>query len=184
MSMAIYTLCLHPLLLDLEHRLPGVCIDRRSKPVSVVAYADDVTIFLSTVSDISVVEEAIHQFEMVSGARLNPQKSRALAIGSWSAPENPMGINYHPTIRILGIQFWSTLRQSTNATWSHLTGQVRLHAKESYQRDLCIAHRLTYVHAYLLARIWYVAQVLPAPRNTHTKDHICHNLLHMERYHL
>jgi hypothetical protein len=75
-----------------------------------------------------------------------------------------MGIKYHPNIRLLGIQFWSTLRQSTNATWSHLTGQVCLYAKESYQRDLCIAHRITYVHAYLIARLWYVAQVLPAPR--------------------
>jgi hypothetical protein len=89
LSMALYNLCLHPLLLDLECRLPGLCIDRRSKPVSVVAYADDVTIFLMTVADISIVEEAIRRFEKASGAKLNPQKSRALAIGSWSAKDTP-----------------------------------------------------------------------------------------------
>jgi hypothetical protein len=75
-----------------------------------------------------------------------------------------MGINYHPNIRILGCKIWSTIRQSANATWSYLTGQVRLYTKKSYQRELCIAHRIAYVHAYLLARIWYVPQVLPAPR--------------------
>ena len=42
LSMALYTLALHPLLTDLEHRLPGVSIGRSSRSVSVVAYADDV----------------------------------------------------------------------------------------------------------------------------------------------
>ena len=164
LSMALYTLALHPLLADLERRLPGVRLGRGSRPVSVVAYADDVTVFLTSVSDISAVEDAIRRFEKASGARLNPRKSRALAIGRWSAPDNPLGIAYHPTAKILGFQFWSTVRQSVNATWSQLTGQVRSLARESYPRDLCLAHRITYVHAYLLARIWYVAQVLPAPR--------------------
>jgi hypothetical protein len=54
---------------------------RGSRPVSVVAYADDVTVFLTSVSDVSTVEDAIRQFEKASGARLNQHKSRALAIG-------------------------------------------------------------------------------------------------------
>jgi hypothetical protein len=164
LSMALYTLCLHPFLTDLEHRLPGVPLGRGSRPVSIVAYTDDVTVFLTSVSDVSTVEDAIRQFEKASGTRLNPHKSRALANGRWSVPDNPLGIAYHPTARILGFQFWSTIRQSVNATWSYLTGHVRSHAKDSYPRDLCLAHRITYVHVYLLARIWYVAQVLPAPR--------------------
>ena len=56
LSMALYTLALHPLLTDLEHRLPGVRIGRSSRSVSVVAYADDVTVFLTSISDISAVE--------------------------------------------------------------------------------------------------------------------------------
>jgi len=79
-------------------------------------------------------------------------------------PWQPLGIAYHPNAQILGFQFWSTVRQLVNATRSHLTGQVRSLTKESYPRDLCLAHRITYVHVYILARIWYVAQVLPAPR--------------------
>ena len=137
---------------------------RDSRPVSVVACADDVMVFLTSASDIPSVEDAIYQFEKASGARLNPHKSRALAIGKWSTPDNPLGIAYHPHTRILGFQFWSTICQSVSATWSYITGQVRFLGKDSYQRDLCLAHRITYVHFYLLARLWYVAQVLPAPR--------------------
>jgi hypothetical protein len=70
-----------------------------------VAYADDVTVFLTSVSDVSTIEDAIHQFEKASGARLNPHKSRVLAIGRWSVPDNLLGIAYHPTARILSFQF-------------------------------------------------------------------------------
>jgi hypothetical protein len=41
LSMALYTLCIHPFLTDLEQRLPGERFDRGSRPVSVVAYAED-----------------------------------------------------------------------------------------------------------------------------------------------
>ena len=44
LSVALYTLALHPLLTDLEHHLPAVHIGRSSRLVSVVAYADDVSL--------------------------------------------------------------------------------------------------------------------------------------------
>jgi hypothetical protein len=46
MSMALYTLCLQQLLKYLEQKLPGVRIGRRARPTAVVAYTDDVTIFI------------------------------------------------------------------------------------------------------------------------------------------
>jgi hypothetical protein len=65
--MALYTLALHPLLTDLEHHLPAVHIGWSSRLVSVVAYADDVTVVLTSISDISAVD-TIRQFEKASGA--------------------------------------------------------------------------------------------------------------------
>ena len=79
--MVLFILCLHPFLTDLERRLPGVRLDRGSRQVSVVAYVDDVTVFLTSASDIRTVEVAIRHFEKASRARLNPHKSMALAIG-------------------------------------------------------------------------------------------------------
>ena len=86
LSMALYTLCLHPFLTDLGQRLPGVRLDRGSRPISVVAYADDVTVFLTTAKDISTVEDAIRQFEKATGARLNPRKSRGLPLEDGQSP--------------------------------------------------------------------------------------------------
>jgi len=41
--------------------------------------------------------------------------------------------------------------------------RVRAEARDTYARDLCLSQRIRYVHAYLLAKIWYMAQMFPAP---------------------
>jgi hypothetical protein len=46
----------------LKQRLPGVRIGRGFEPVSVVAYAD-VTVFLTSVTEFSTVQEAIQLFK-------------------------------------------------------------------------------------------------------------------------
>ena len=126
----------------LERRLFGVRIRRGNRPVSVVAYADEVTVFVTSVAEIPAVEDAIHLFEKASGARLNLRKSKALQIGWWHTPDTIFGIFYHPHVKILGVHFWNTIHKSVSATWTQLTGQVRIKAKESSSRDLCLAHRI------------------------------------------
>jgi hypothetical protein len=164
--MALYTLCVQPFLNLLEQRLSGVRIGHGNRPVSVVAYEDDVTIFITSISELHAVEDAIRLFEKASEARVNPTKSQALPIGRWATSDTVFGIAYRPCVRILGVQFWSTIHRSVTDTWTHLTDQVRTLARESYPRDLCLAHRIRYVHTYLLAKIWYVAQIFPAPSLT------------------
>ena len=153
LSMVLYTLCLQPFLSMLEQSLPGVRIGRGNRPLSVVAYADDVTVFLTSVEDFRAVEDAIRLFEKASGAHLNPRKSQALAIGRWNASDKILGITYHAYVRILGVQFWSTINKSIKAMWTQLTGQLRSHAQFPTPRDFCLAHRTLYIHIYLLANI-------------------------------
>jgi hypothetical protein len=51
LSMALYALCLHPLLKMLELRLPGIQIGRCARSVSTVAYVGDVTVFVNSIAD-------------------------------------------------------------------------------------------------------------------------------------
>jgi hypothetical protein len=46
--MQVYALCLNTLLRILEDKLPGIRVGRRDNKTAVVAYADDVTIFVTT----------------------------------------------------------------------------------------------------------------------------------------
>jgi len=65
--MILYATCLNPLLCALENSLHGLRIGRHRARTSVVAYADDVTIFVTTPTDVPKLQEAIHCYEAASG---------------------------------------------------------------------------------------------------------------------
>jgi hypothetical protein len=142
----------------------GIRIGRRARPKTVVAYADDVIIFISSVTEFPIIEEALQLFEKASGASINPRKSKALAVGRWRAQETIRGIQYHPSVTILGITFWATIDQTTRDTWARITGKVRMRAKKAYDGDTYLARRIQYVHYCLLAKLWSTAQILPLAR--------------------
>ena len=108
-------------------------------------------------------------FDRATGARVNPRKSKALAIGRWNTHETVLGTEYHTTVKILGVTFRSTLEQSMHASWSEITEKVRMQAKNAYARVLCLAHRVLCVNICLSAKIWYTAQIFPTP-NLYTRQ--------------
>ena len=111
MSMILFALCVDPLLRILEQKLPGIHIGKRANKTVVVAYADDVTIFVTSPTDLPVIHDAIQCYEKATGARLNTRKSKALAVGGWSTTMAPLGIVYANEIKILGVTFSSTIEQ-------------------------------------------------------------------------
>ena len=180
MSMALYTLCLHPLLQYLDQKLPGVKIRRRARHTAVVAYADDVTLFISAVTDFAIIEEALLLFEKASEASINPRKSKVLGVGGWRAQETIRGIQYHPSVTILGITFWATIYQTTKDTWARITGKVRTQAKKAYDRDPCLARRIQYVHNCLKSKLWYTAQILLTHQTVHATLDYSRDVVHLE----
>ena len=82
MSMTLYALYLHPFLRHLDLKLPDIRIGRSTRPTSMMAYADDVIIFVTSAADFVIIEEAIRLYERAICARPNPRKSKALAVGS------------------------------------------------------------------------------------------------------
>jgi hypothetical protein len=114
----------------LEQRLSGIKIGRRARPTSVAAYADDITIFLTSTDDFPIIENATHQNEKVFGALFNPQKSKAW-LQEPGIHQTVLGIKYHPHVKILGITFWSSIDQSMNDSWARLTGRISLQAKNA-----------------------------------------------------
>jgi len=82
--MLFFTLCLDPLLCMLDDKLNASMTRSRKKRTTVIAYADDVTIIVRSPEEIPTVQEALFCYEAMSGARLNIQKSKTLALGSWN----------------------------------------------------------------------------------------------------
>jgi hypothetical protein len=101
-SMVLYALCLHPLLRTIEGKLQVIQINRQKWSVPAVAYADDVTIFVTRLDEFIQIKKAIHTYERANSARLNVHKSKTMTIGNWVQPPTILGIDLHPQLTILG----------------------------------------------------------------------------------
>jgi hypothetical protein len=96
-------------------------------------------------------------YQAASGARLNIEQSKTMAIGSWDTSIDIMGILYLTAIKILGVRMHNSVSQSANNIRSAVTGRIRAQTLDAYSRHLCLDQRIKYVHNVLLAKAWYTA---------------------------
>jgi hypothetical protein len=97
----------------LEKELTGIQVGQRARRVSVVADADDVTVFVTHPTDFIAILNAVHTFEKATGAQLNPRKSKALAVGNGAESPTPLGIDFCQQVKILRVLFGATIETST-----------------------------------------------------------------------
>jgi hypothetical protein len=160
-SVVLFALCLHPLIGALEDSLRSIKTGH-TQHGPVIAYADDVTVFVTNPGDFHAIQQATHLHERATGARINPRKSKALAIGTWSEPPTALGINFHERVNILGVELGPTIATSIRDSWSVICA-VRAQARRTYTRHLCLVQRMKYIQLYIFAKIWHVSQIFPLP---------------------
>jgi hypothetical protein len=66
----------------------------------VVAYADDVTIFVTAPADMLIMKDFLLTYERATGACLNIRKSKAIVSGSCDTSINMTDITHYPEITI------------------------------------------------------------------------------------
>ena len=81
------------------------------RKTTVIAYADDVSILMTSQDDGRTVPDAIACYEKATGATLNIEKSSGLAVGTWDTACEIMGIPYSEEIKILGVKIRKTVKQ-------------------------------------------------------------------------
>jgi hypothetical protein len=92
--MLLYAICFNHLLCTLDKQLTGLGMGRRRARTSVIAYADDATILVTSPSDIQKIQDALHTYEEAAGANVNIRKSRAIPIKSWNTSIRIVDIPY------------------------------------------------------------------------------------------
>ena len=75
----------------------GIRIVRNGHKSGVIAYADDVSVLLTSPSELPKLQVISDQYGEASGAEISIQKSKAMAVGMWDTTLNIMGIPYHET---------------------------------------------------------------------------------------
>jgi hypothetical protein len=161
--MSLFALCINPLLQTLEQKLTGIRIGRREKRTTVIAYADDVTVIVTKPEDIAIIQETLKTYEAASGATVNMQKSRAIALGNWVTSLLVMDIPYSDETKILGFNIQNTVKATARKSWALTTARIRAQAQAEYLRALTLNNRIQFIHEYLLARVWYMTQIFPPP---------------------
>ena len=105
LSMQVFALCVNPLIRTQEREIKGIQIRWGHAKTAVIAYADDVTIFLTSPAGVRKLQETPLIYEAATGAKVNMRKSRALALGTWDTTTQIMDIPYHTDAKILVFHF-------------------------------------------------------------------------------
>jgi hypothetical protein len=88
-------------------------------------------VFITSTADIKLIREVISCYQAASGAQLNIGKSKAMAMGSWDASTDVMGIPYHTIIKILGVRMHNTVSQFAKKSWSAVTERIQTQAHDA-----------------------------------------------------
>lgn len=130
MSMLLFALVLNTLICLLERHFWGVRIVYRTKKTTVVAYADNVTIFVRSPADIFVIGYLL-TYEGATGVLLNIRKSKATSASLWNNSTKMLIIPCYQEITVVGFRFSSTVTRSGKGTWSWTTGKVKALSRDA-----------------------------------------------------
>lgn len=83
MSGMLYSIAIEPLLHKLRTELRGVSVPFVNECFYLSAYADDVSVFVNGGDDVNIVKNVVHDFQLVSSAKVNWGKSEAIWVGEW-----------------------------------------------------------------------------------------------------
>ena len=176
--MILYIIFVEPLLIYIEHRVAGLTLPSPisgsfSQNQSVEAYCDDLNILSQSDTDLIIVDNAVRMFESVSGAILSRNKKcKVIGFGKWKT-RNSWPIPYIETVselKIFGIIFMNNFRKMLSKNWEMRFTKLQQTLISWSSRILdTLAQRVEVVKLFALSRIYYVASILPIPKNIVTK---------------
>lgn len=106
------------------------------------------------------------EYSGLSGAQLNPGKSRALLFGALTGAHIG-GIPVAPEVRVLGVNF--TSRGVSTTIWEEICSQVGAAAETASRFNLPLPERAFIIKTVLLAKLFFAARVALPPRQLITR---------------
>ena len=174
LSMILYIIYIEPLLMYLENHvvglsLPGSLSGQPFLSQSTEAYCDDLNLVTEDDNDFLIIDEAVKNFEAVSGAILSRnRKCKVIGFGRWKNRENwplPYLVSVSE-LKIFGIIIMNNFKNllKRNMETRFIKFQQVLISWSSRSFDT-LAQRVEVVKVFALSRIYYLASVLPLSRS-------------------
>ena len=152
-----------------DSQIQGLTLD--STVIKVSLYADDVTLFLTSDESFAALQRILTQYELASGAQVNPDKCQGLWLGSNRfRTDSPLSYQWSSlSIKILGIHF--TPENDFLADWHAKTVAIKKTLALWKQRSLSLKGRIVVVTQLAMSKLSYLARLAPCPGTLITSHH-------------
>lgn len=171
LSPLLFALYLEPLCLSIitNSRVHGFSLP--TAEVKLLAYADDVAIFCADKKSVLEAVSLTNAFCEISGAVVSLEKCSGLWHGTWATTPSLFGGIHWSTVpsKYLGVPL--QCYRNSNTYWCEMSTELQKKASGWSKRDLSIFAKATACNLFLVARIFYVLQVLHCARPHIQKIH-------------
>ena len=126
LSGMLYALSIEPMLHRIQTQVEGMEVQDFNERYVVSAYADDLMVMVNTQKDVEKLKDTVTGFEMISAAKVNWEKSEALAVGEWKngLPKLPGGLLWkRGGLKYLGVHLGDEITVKKN--WEGLVEKVK-----------------------------------------------------------
>jgi hypothetical protein len=155
LSMLFFVIYLDVLL----QKISNVTLSSANTTNTVIAYADDITVLVNSREKAEEVRSIFQQFEAVSGARVNYNKTMAIKIGTI---QEPPWLQIKEQIKTLGIIFEANLKKAANSNWNLTVNKVRQMVWLHSSRNLNVLQKIILCNTFILSKLWFLAAIFPA----------------------
>ena len=175
LSGLLYSIAIEPLLNKLRCNInkSGFKLPDTEKYCSVSAYADDVSVFVTSDAGFVAVEETYDLFGRASAACLNTTKSKGLWAGSWvKRTDRPLGFEWNSEgLKFLGVHLGNNSSYH-QLNWKNCTDKLKktLTSWKNLSLSLSLKGRILIANQLAASKTFHSLATLPPP------DHVLDEL--------
>ncbi|CAG2249245.1 unnamed protein product [Mytilus edulis] len=159
--MSIYAVIIEALACKVRsnNNIQGIQIPNHSTNVKLFQHADDCSIISTNLTDYEKLLEEFKQFGLVSGSKINENKTEILKIGN-SNTKNFGSINklIKDEIKVLGIWFG---KNAVEINWKKKYYGLIQQIDKWKKRKLRYKHKVLVLNTYIISKFLYTARIYP-----------------------
>lgn len=174
LSMALFILYIEPLIRKISNNIKGCFIDNNF--YKVIAYADDIVIFIRDDEEFDKTLEIINNFSRYAKIKLNVRKSFFMRLNNCRTGPHPL--QETDSLYILGLEIFKNYNDTVNANYAKIIQSINFLIAMHQNRHINIFQKTWILNYVILSKLWYLSQVYP-PNNSHIAKikTICRNFI-------
>jgi hypothetical protein len=143
----------------------GIALPPHQNRLVYLGYADDTTVYMSSMEDLNKVLNVFNEFSSLSGMKLNTGKCVVIPLGSFANLPAPASTSFRwlterdDLERLLGVPVG--LKFQSDAIWKDLLTKLHDSVQHWTSQNLSVYGRVHAARSYIGAKAWFLATVIP-----------------------